>query len=259
MTESTAGTKSSDEAPPNEAPPEGSPDHKDPVEVAEKRLKKDGWGLTAGFLAVFLFIHVLAVSGWKWETAADIADSFNFDDSISIVFGTLFELPVATGLITSLILPIVIFRIYWTRKNEQLAALIKDLFIAGGILSTQYVLINSFNMWWPTVLGLILLVILLILSRVWVKGKGAKFIANIGRHVGTLLLLCLVVLGLVVDTPWMPRERLETNDGVMTGHVLEVTPGFVKLLTDDREVVILISGDVKSRETLEKLPPTFLR
>ncbi len=255
MTDPSTEVESADEAHESQTRKATKTDH--PVERAEKEAKKDGLGITAGFLAVFLFIHVLAVSGWKWETAADIADSFDFDDSISIIFGTIFELPIATGFITAIILPIVVFRIYWTRKDARTGALIKDLFIAGGILSTQYVLIHSFDMWWPTVLGLVLLVLLLILSRIWVRGKGAKFISNLGRHVGTLLLLSLVILGLVVDTPWMPRERLETSDGVMTGHVLEVTPGFVKLLTDDREVVILISGDVKSRETIEKVPPSL--
>lgn len=212
----------------------------------DKQTEKE-LGLTAGFVALFLFIHVLAVSGWNWDTAADIADSFNFEDSISIVFGTLFELPVVTGLFTAIILPITLFRIYWTRKTAGVDPLLKNLFISGALLATQYVLLRSFEMWWPSLATVIIFLFLVLISRIWVQGKAHVFIANLGKHAGILLLVGLGALGLLVDTPWMPREEIVTEQGVIYGHVLESTPGFLKVLTDEREVHILLDSDVLRR------------
>lgn len=205
-------------------------------------------GLTAGFVALFLFIHVLAVSGWNWNTAADIADSFNFEDSISIVFGTLFELPVLTGAFAAIILPIALFRLYWTRKTATVSSSMKNLFIVAAIGATEYVLIRSFGMWWPAITTAVIFTLLVIVSLVWVHGKAHRFIANLGKHTGILLLIGLGTLGLLVDTPWMPREHIETQDGLIQGHVLEATPGFLKVLTDDREVLIMLDSEIVSRK-----------
>lgn len=230
------------------------PTHPASLSSIESQLDKRGWELTAGFLALFLFIHVLAVSGWNWGTAADIADSFDFNDSVSIIFGTLFELPVATGVIASILLPIVVFRMLRIRKTAQPSTIVKNLFIIAGLVSTQYVLIRSFEMWWPLIVAGILFIGLLVANRVWATGSGHVFMSNLGKHTGTLLVVSLVLLGLLVDTPWMPRESIQTKGGEVTGHVLETTPGFLKVLTDEREVLIIIDSDVQSRETIEKLP-----
>lgn len=44
----------------------------------------------------------------------------------------------------------------------------------------------------------------------------------------------------------MPHEVIET--GTIAGHVLSLDPGYLNVLTDDHEFVILISGDVISRK-----------
>ncbi|GAA4804147.1 hypothetical protein GCM10023353_03270 [Tomitella cavernea] len=51
-----------------------------------------------------------------------------------------------------------------------------------------------------------------------------------------------------MQTPCVPLERIATTDGEVTGYVLSVDSGFVNVLTEDREFLILPSGEVLSRE-----------
>ena len=44
-------------------------------------------GLTAAVLVLFLLLRLLAVSDWNWDTAAEVLETINVDDSISIMFG----------------------------------------------------------------------------------------------------------------------------------------------------------------------------
>lgn len=233
--------------------PNGGPDtsHSDEKKKREAETSRE-LGFTAGAITLFLFIRLLAVSGWEWGTAADIADSFNFDDAVSIALGTLFELPGVTGVIISVILPLAIFRIYWSRDKATIASQFKNVLIIATLGVTLFVLVNSFGMWWPVVASAVLTGLLVIADRIWRNGRGHKLLAALGRHTGLLFLGSIFALALLVDTPWMPREAITTQDGVVYGHVLEASPGFLKVLTDDREVIILLDANVVKRETVEQ-------
>ncbi|QDQ96220.1 hypothetical protein [Tomitella fengzijianii] len=51
-----------------------------------------------------------------------------------------------------------------------------------------------------------------------------------------------------VQTPWVPLEHIATTDGEVVGYVMSVDSGFVNVLTEDQEYLILPSGSVLSRE-----------
>lgn len=227
-------------------------DHRREQERSISSGEQKGLGITAGLITLFLFIRLLAVSGWEWTTAADIADSFNFDDAVPIMFGTLFELPEVTGVIISVLLPLAIFRVYlnWTKGN--IIAKAKNLFIIGTLLVTLLVLIHSYQMWWPLVASAALMVILIVVNRVWASGRAHELLTDLGKHTGLLFLGSLLLLALVVDTPWMPREEITTEQGVIHGHVLEASPGFLKVLTDEKEVLILTDSEIVKRETVDR-------
>jgi hypothetical protein len=62
----------------------------------------------------------------------------------------------------------------------------------------------------------------------------------------------LATLGLIAtacsDTPWLPSEDISTSEeGTITGYVLDQTSGFVVLKDSDRSVVYLHGDDVKTR------------
>lgn len=235
----------------HDSEPAHAPDSRSATQVLkEHETEAKGVGLTAALLALFLFIRVLAVSGWDWETAADLADSFNFDDAVPIVFGTLFELPIVTGVIAALLLPIALFRIYVVRNDASVEAILKNGFIVVSLLATMYVLFRSFGLWWPIVVSLLLTGALVVAFHVWSSGKAHIFLGRLGKHTGLLLLGSLLVLALLVDTPWMPREEITLKDRVVYGHVLEASPGFLKVITDDKEVLYFTDAEVERRKAV---------
>ncbi|CAN5903075.1 hypothetical protein BH23ACT10_BH23ACT10_12110 [soil metagenome] len=59
--------------------------------------------------------------------------------------------------------------------------------------------------------------------------------------------VALLLVAALAQTPWVPTEQIETTDGTITGYVLSVDPGYLNVLTDEQEFVILISSDVRSR------------
>ena len=205
-------------------------------------------GRTAGFVVLFLYVRLMAVSGWQWDTAASIADSFSFSDAVPIVFGTLFELPALTGALLALVLPLALFRLYWLSRHKRFGSAMTDVFLAVAIIATMFVLYRSEKIWWPFIVGLLLAAALLITSRVYrANAEAREFFSLVGKHVGRVVVVALMFLAVFVTTPWMPHETIVTDDGKITGYVLESSPGFLRVLTDDREVLILPDGEVTSR------------
>ena len=71
------------------------------------------------------------------------------------------------------------------------------------------------------------------------------------HSVGTVSVCVLLVMAVAVQTPWMSHERVETGTSSVTGYVIEDEPGFVKLLTEDRELTLIDTADVTGRELLD--------
>lgn len=71
------------------------------------------------------------------------------------------------------------------------------------------------------------------------------------RRVGALTVAGFLALAIVVDTPWMPRERIAVGDEVIQGYVLTAEAGFIRVLTDERDVAIVNSSEVTSRTIID--------
>lgn len=208
-------------------------------------------GIWVGMVSLILFLRLFAVSDWKWTVAAELVDSFNFDDAISIFMGTLFERPHITAAFVALMLPLGIFRDYWLARAHALKTRANNWFVIAGLIATLYVLVRSFGMWWALIVAVTLTLLLVTVSILWTKGRARMTLSKVGRHVGALLVAFLVYLSVAVDTPWMSKERIETETSVYYGYVLEAEPGFLKVLTMEREVLLLPDADVLSR-TIEE-------
>lgn len=212
-----------------------------------------GAGLTAAVVVMILFVRIMAVAGWNWETAADIAESFDFDDAVPIIFGTLFEMPMLTGITASVVLPLAVYRLVLIRRSRDRYWELADWLIIVLLALILFVLFNSYGIWWPIVVTGVMAVLLTATLHFIHGGEVHTLLVEASRRVGTLLIAVLVVLSVFVTTPWDVRERIETTSGVIYGHVLESTPGFLKVLTDDRETRILLTGEVLAR-TAEPIP-----
>ena len=60
--------------------------------------------------------------------------------------------------------------------------------------------------------------------------------------------IAILVVAALIQTPWVPLERIETTDGMLSAYVLSVDSGYLNVLTEDHEFKIIISADVLSRD-----------
>lgn len=210
-----------------------------------------GAGVTAIVVAMALFIRIMAVSGWDWDTAAELAEAFDFDDAVPIFFGTLFELPHLTGLAAAILLPLSAYRLYTIQHSKDKFAKITDWLIIVILAIILFVLVNSYNMWWPIILLVVFSAAISIFVSFVHRGHVLSLLDKVSRRTGTILVIFLLILSVVVTTPWNTREEIGTTKGPIHGHVIEVTPGFVKVLTDDREVKVLLTNDITYRKPVE--------
>ncbi len=204
-------------------------------------------GVAAALVITLLMFRLFAVSGWDWQVATEIVDSFSVADALSIGLGTLFERPVITGALIVVALPLSLFRDYWLAQGTNTRARANNAFLVLGMLTVLVVLIRTFQMWWALVSAVLLTIVLVLIGYLWRKGTARPLLAQLGKHVGIFLAVAALILSAVIQTPWMARERIETPVEVIYGYVLENNPGFLKVLTDDREVIILPDVDVTSR------------
>lgn len=208
-------------------------------------------GLTMGLIAILLMFRLFAVSKWNWHVATELVDSFTLDDAISIGFGTLFERPHVTGAVLALAIPLSLFHDYWLARSKDTKARAGNWFLIVGMVTIVYVLVRTFDMWWPAIVATVLTVALLAIAALWTRGKGRPLLARLGKPVGLFLAAAFLALAVSIETPWMSRERIETEGQTFYGYVLETNPGFLKILTDDREVLIMPDEDVLSRTIME--------
>ncbi len=204
-------------------------------------------GLTAGLVTLLIFLRIFAVAWWDWSVAAALAESFEFNDSVSILVGTLFERPTLTGLLIIVALPVALFRDYWLASRKVTRSRIKNAFLIVALIAMVYVLIRTMEMWWVAIAVVAVSVALVLFSRVAKHVGWNQDIARFGAHIGGILALSLVLIAATIDTPWVAEEYIETTDGIINGYVLETEPGFVKIMSEQREILIVPDEDVISR------------
>ncbi len=209
-------------------------------------------GTTAGIATLFLLLRLLAVSEWTWGTAGAVADSFDFGDALPIAFGTLFARPELTGALIALLLPLALLHVLWPIGGRTAAPSLGRVLVAVALLTIAYVWIRTFHSWWVGIGALAFGGLLVAARLIWKRGIGHRIVAAAMRSVGAVAVIGILLLAVLVDTPWMSKERLETGTGALEGWVLEVQPGFLKVLTEQREVEILPTAEVRSRTIIEE-------
>ncbi|QRY63848.1 hypothetical protein JVX90_06475 [Gordonia sp. PDNC005] len=208
-------------------------------------------GTTAAVAVLFLVLRMLAVAHWDWHTVAAIADTFDFSDAFPIAFGTVVGQPVLTGVFIALLLPIVLMRVLWPMDRHRGTITVSIVLGAVTLLTMALSMTVTFgNLWTP--LGAAAVGIVVSVMRLWWRtGAVHDVLLRISRRVSMLAAAGVLILAAVNDVPWMGAERIETDEGVVEGYVLEAEPGFLHVLTDDREVVILPDSSVHTRELVD--------
>lgn len=188
----------------------------------------------------FLVLRIFAVAGYDWDTAFAVSTTLGLDDGLAIVFGSLMAGHLLTSILLICVLPLLLASFLWGPRQHRPVVIL----LAALGLVVLVALTVSFRSWWlPPVAAGIFGALALIRRFPGLRRASAAVFAHSGRVAGVALLL----LAAVVFTPWVPEEHIRTADGTVTGYVLSVDSGYLNVLTADREFLVLISSDVRSR------------
>ncbi len=226
-----------------------------------------GVGVPGGIAILFVLLRILAVSHWNWTTATSVAGTIDLQSIFQMGMGTLFARPGLTGAVVMVLLPLVVLSLVWPTPGESRWALAPMLFatVLTAIAVSRVVTSRS---WWLPVGVLVIGGGLVAVYRRWSDVLEHRYVVLGKRGLNVAILLAVLALAATIDTPWLEREQIEVtptavedvldssardgaaDTGMLTGYVLQVQQGFVRVLTVDRDVVILRTGQVVSRQVV---------
>lgn len=223
--------------------PESTPSTPTPV----SSLSRDA-GITASVAALFFLLRVLAVSGWDWNTAAEVGATVDFGDAASIMLGTVFAEPRLTGALIIAFSPLLVVGLIWPPSQKRTEPILAGVFlILVAVLAAS--LIATFGLWWIAWGSALTTAAFAAVRILWRHGRIHKATLHLLRSLGVIGIIGVLGLAAAVSTPWVALERIETTTTTITGYVLQTPSGFLKVLNDDpRKVVTLISSHVESRQ-----------
>ena len=231
-----------------DAGPEGTSVKQHGTEVSEHVPGPSGFAGAAAHGATwgvaFLTLRIFAVSGYDWDTAFLVSTTLGLNDGLALVFGSLIAEHTLTAILLVGVLPLLLAGYLWgPREHRTVVVLLSAL---GMVMLVA--LTSSFSLWWlPTGSAAVFGVIALI--RFLPSGNPLRHgVAVVMARVGWVAAIGVLLLAALGQTPWVPRESIETVDGTISGYVLSVDSGYLNVLTDDRKFTIVISGNVLSRE-----------
>lgn len=192
----------------------------------------------------FLMLRIFAVSEYSWPTAFLVSTTVGLNDGLVILVGTLMATPVLTEAMLVGLLPLLVAGWLWGPRHRRLST---GLFLALALVVTV-ALTLSFASWWVPVAAAFGMLLLVLLRRLPASNGVSRMLTAVLSRIAPIAAIALLLLAAVVPTPWVPHERIGTVDGTVTGYVLSVDSGYINVLTDEHEFVIIPSSDVRSRE-----------
>lgn len=227
-----------------------------------------GVGVPGGLAILFVLLRILAVSHWHWDTATAIAGTIDLQSIFQMAMGTLFARPGLTGLVVMILLPLVVFSLVWPTPGESRWQLTPMLF-ATVLAAVAVSRVVSSRSWWLPI-GVVVIGGGLVAVYRRYQGVLEHRVVVVGkRSLNVAILVAVLTLAATIDTPWLEREAVVVTPSsvtqvlaaealgappdteVVTGYVLQVQPEFTRILTDGRDVVILRSNQIMSREVID--------
>lgn len=241
----------------------------EPTEGPSAKKLVGGVGVPGGIAVLFVLLRILAVSHWNWTTATSVAGTIDLQSIFQMGMGTLFARPGLTGVAVMVLLPLVVLSLVWPTPGESRWSLAPMLF-ATVLTAIAVSRVVSSHSWWLPIGVLVLAGGLTAVYRRWSGVLEHRFVVLGKRSLNVAILLAVLGLAATIDTPWLEREQIVVTPttveqlfvdgseaatgrtGTLTGYVLEVQHGFVRVLTDGRDVTILRTDQVVSREVIEE-------
>ncbi len=222
-------------------------DTEEALAAAAKKVPTLGTSVASGAV-LFILLRIMAVAHWDWNVAGLIADSMNFNDTIGVVLGTLFGRPMLMSIGVLMLTPLAGVDLIWQVKKNKQPPIGLLLFVPFLVASTVALSSTQRNWWLPA--GIVALFLVLLLLRIYWRTKaGRQALLKLFRATWGLAAAWVFLFAVLIDTPWMGRERIQTTDqGVVDGYVLQVSPGFVRVLDHNpRKVRFILTGNIQSR------------
>ena len=196
------------------------------------------WGVA------FLTLRIFAVSGYDWPTAFLVSTTLGLDDGFALIFGSLIAEHTLTAVLLIGVLPLLIAGYLWGPREHRTVVLV--LSALGVVVSVA--LTSSFGSWWLPAGAAAVFAVIAVIRRLPPQRPLRHALAVAMARVGWVAGVGVLILAALGQTPWVPHEVIETTGGTISGYVLSTEPGFLNVLTDEREFAIVISGNVLSRK-----------
>ncbi|MEO6122924.1 MAG: hypothetical protein ABIR32_04385 [Ilumatobacteraceae bacterium] len=198
----------------------------------------------AAWAFAFLVLRIFAVSSYDWDTAFKVSATLGIDDGLALLFGSFMAGHLVVSIVIVFVLPLLVGTYLWDPDGHRPMVILP----ATVASITLIALTVSFRGWWLPVATLAVFALVALARRQRPGNRARRFVSGVASRVGTLAAFAGLLIAMLIPTPWVPRERIETTDGVVVGYVLSVDPGYLNVLTVDRKFVILISSNVLSRD-----------
>ncbi len=217
-------------------------DSPEPPQQASRGVWSAGVSSTVWVFA-FLILRIFAVSGYSWETAFLVSTTISLNDGLAILFGSLMAGHLLVAILLVFVFPLLIAALLWGPRDRRLVMVLSAT-VSLVILVT---ITASFSSWWTPVAAAAVLVSFLLIRRLPTDRPVRKVWGAVVVRASAVAGAAVLVIAAFLQTPWVPHEQIETTDGTISGYVMSVDSGYLNVLTDDHEFLILLSGDVISR------------
>ncbi len=222
--------------------PKTTADAPRPAAIAHRYAGTVAPAAAGGF--VFLILRIFAVSGYDWETAFAVSTTLGLSDGLALLFGSLMAGHLLVTYLLIVILPLLLATYVWSPLGRRPVVLLATTLA----LVTLAALTVSFEIWWLPVAVAVVFGFFALIRMLSPKNPVRRAFAKAMASVGWVSGVSLLLVAAFVQTPWVPQEQIETSKGPLTAYVLSVDSGYLNLLTQDHEFVIVNSGDVISRK-----------
>ena len=192
----------------------------------------------------FLILRIFAVSGYSWETAFLVSTTISLNEGLAILFGSLMAGHLLVAILLVFVVPLLVAALVWEPRARRLVMVVSAT-VSLVILVT---ITASFGSWWVPLAAAVVLASFYVIRRLPSDNPVRRVWSAVVVRASGVAGAAVLVIAAFLTTPWVPHEQIETSDGTINGYVMSVDSGYLNVLTDDHEFLILISGDVISRK-----------
>jgi hypothetical protein len=197
----------------------------------------------AVYALLFLLLRLMAIAHYDWHTAFDLADTIDFSDSLSVIVGSVLGANTIAAYVLAVLLPLVIAGHVRKQLRERHPI---GVVVVVGVAVMFAAAVLTFRLWGALIVAGVCGAA--VAAAEWRGGPVLHVLGRVLARVWLLAVIAVLVAAAVSDEVWVPEEHLVVRGHVVTGYVMDVSPGFLTVLTSPgREVIYLPTASVSAR------------